>query len=175
MKTKISARKFLSKYMIYLAFVALLIVFFPDAPQCRQRLSGYGQRLEHHPADSAHRHSRRRHDLCPRRRPDRPVRRLRRRPDIPCDGLDRAGRRPHPRRAGRSGRRRCRRRDQRGAHRMGKNPALYRYARHADPLCRCFAHGLRSEIRPHHEHDVQLCVRRRRLRRRSCAASLDGS
>ena len=27
MKTKISARKFLSKYMIYLAFVALLIVF----------------------------------------------------------------------------------------------------------------------------------------------------
>lgn len=37
-----------------------------------------------------------------------------------------------------------------------------------------FAHGLRPEICPHHKHDVQLCVRRRRLRRRSRAASLDG-
>lgn len=64
--------------------------------------------------------------------------------------------------------------DQRCAHRMGKNSALYRHTRHTDSLCRRFAHGLRPEICPHHKHDVQLCVRRRRLRRRSRAASLDG-
>lgn len=174
MKTKISARKFLSKYMIYLAFVALLIVFsltlrnvgngFLDMGNVwniiRQTaliaILGVGMTYALGAGQI---------DLSVGSVVG--LTSLVTAWTVQAAGLI-------PGVLARSGRRRCRRRDQWCAHRMGKNPALYRYARHADPLCRCFTHGLRSEICPHHEHDVQLCVRRRRLRRRSCAASLDG-